>query len=248
MKINQENGPLYVLFGGAFIYLMLFQFIIPQNQFFPQPTEIFYGIIALFEHYNLAFSLASTASAFIISTSISFLIIWMFSGQIINFYLRFSFLRRVIKFFNYIPIIFIPILFLFWLHNNYWVEYIFIFVVSNYFLKTSIFKQLNNYNKTYALVAKNLGVGENKIASEIIWKTILPEIKVNALNKLPILLLLIMVFEYVSESYGVGAVLRNLFEFGDFTGFIALGIILSILSAIVYKLYSYFLNKLIYWE
>ncbi len=231
-----------------FVYILLFEFILPANKFLPKPTILLDSIHSLYLDYNFTSAFLFTFSAiyfvmlvsFIlirIAGSIGFKIVQLFPGLIVLF--------DIGKYF--IPL-FLVLLFELWFGNSAIGEYLFILIIIMGLLKSRLFNSFLSIKEEYLLSARSLGVSEKVIINKVIWKSLEPklfdEISKNHISIWGV----VLIYEFVCKTSGIGNTIYNALKYNDLSVII---IVILFLFA-TFFIMEYFLTRIkkkyFFWE
>jgi len=242
------KSQIYFIVTLIFIYVLLFGFILPPNNFLPKPAILYDALISLFVNYNFVNSFFYTAFIVYISITIAYFLIKIFAGVWLKFLSEYSGIIETIKIFKYLPVLFFVVLYLIWLPASLLTEILFGTLIGFSYLFSILAKTNSQKGNEYILSAESFGISSKKIYSEVRWKICKPGIY-KALSKLQITLWgLILLIEFISESGGVGFILRSSFEYSDLSVLIVLAIIISLIILLGNWVLNYLHKKYIYWE
>ncbi len=242
----QTQKNLKFIFSLFVLYLILFEFIIPKNKFIPQPTTFFESFLHLWSVYDLLFPLLSTASIVYLSIFISFLFVYYFRSLIIKNVITYRSKLQVLNVFKYIPAFFIVLLFSLWFRDSFSAEIVFAILVSLVMIVKKINELILDVKKEYVIFAHQ--VNPNKIFSEVYWKSILPKLFTYLYELQFYLWILILVYEFISESYGIGSIYKQALTYFDIGAVFSISITVSMiiwLSNFIIKLIE---MKKIFWN
>jgi len=230
------------------LYVILFEFVIPANKFFPKPSIIFDSFSDLFSDYNLLSALFLTTLIILFALFFSYLIIYFLRSQVISFIKHFPNIIEILNVLRYIPVFFVPVVLIFIFGANFLTELIFVFIIAISFL----FYKMNDLQKkvsdAYIDSAKSLGVGQLKIYKDIYWKTMEPALT-KSIRKLNIYLWsAALLFEYIAGFFGLGSVYFQGFMYKDISAVFALTIIVFVLMAVVDGLIYLIETRTIFWS
>jgi len=239
----------YILFTLFILWIILFEFIIPENSFLPKPGIVLLTIPALFEEYHLLANFFTTVSAIYLPALLAYLFLFLFRKWIFAesglIYLKSKFISNLAIF---VPAILVGIFFVFWFPHSFFPEYLFSFVVSASWWLIEARMHLNNTNENYTISFRSFGADDSFISKNITWYNMLP----GAFSKLPAFHLhlwgLILVFEFIMDYYGLGAILRQTLLFHDLSALFLLTIIISLISAAGYAFIRALENRFIFWR
>ncbi len=230
------------------LYVILFEFVIPANKYFPKPSIVIDSFSDLFANYNLLSNLFLTVLVVSFTLLFSYLIIYFIRGSLIVFNKQFPDVVEILNTFRYVPILFVPIVLIFIFGANYLTELIFIFLVAITFLLYKINVEQKSINQEYVDSAKSLNVSPAKIYKDIYWKNMEPAL-VKSLKKLNIYLWSsALLFEYIVGYFGLGSVYFQGFMYKDLSAIFALTIMLFVIISVFDVLLYLFETRTIFWS
>lgn len=230
------------------VYVVLFEFVLPENRILPKPSLLIESFPALFSDYNIPGELAITTTIVYLSMLLAYVIISFAAPVLINIFLNYDGIINGLKLFRYFPAFFYAILFAFWFPFSLAAEFFFSFIASLFFLGVIIFQNTGRTKPEYIFTALNLGASEKKVYKDVVWKSVQPDV-FHSLKRLHYYLwVLVLIYEYIGNSAGIGYLYSVLFEYMDFAALFAVAVVVSILICLGNFLIDFFENKLIYWE
>lgn len=242
--------PLFYIFFILFVlWIILFEFILPENGFLPKPGIVLLTIPALFEDYHLLANFFTTVSAVYLPLLLSYLFLflfrqWIFSGSGSK-HLEKKWISVLVYF---IPAIPAGLFLVFWFPHSFYPEYLFSFIISTSWWLIRAGEQVSRLNANYSTAFRSFGADDRFISKHIIWFEVLPGI----FSKLPGFHIhlwgLILIFEFIMNYYGMGAILRQILLFHDLSALFLLTIIISVITAAGYALIRTFEDKFIFWS
>jgi ABC-type nitrate/sulfonate/bicarbonate transport system permease component len=235
------------LFGSiVFVYVMLFEFILPMNKVLPKPTILFESLLHVWQDYGLLAGIMITAGAVYFAIGLSILLLWLFRGAIIKLLLEQKIIFELLQLFKTIPVFILIVLTAFWFDGSELAKVIFIFVVTMISLTRVLAKEIFQTKSEYLDVAKNLN--SSKLYSEVFWNSSLPGL-LNLTERFQrILWLIVLSYEFVSVSFGIGTILRLALLYKDFGAIIVIAIILSLLIWCGTLVIKFIKKKIAFWE
>lgn len=238
-----------ILLTLLFVYVVLFEFILPANMVLPKPSLLLESYESLWNDYDLFTAFAQTTSIAYGSIIIGYAVITLFAGLYIKSSRYFSNLtNNVFRVTRYLPAFFFAVLFAYWFGDSTAAEFVFALIAVIGFCKVTLFYASQNAKEEYILAAKGLGAAPGKIETEVIWKSCQPKVY-GEVNKLHYYVwILLLVYEFVSHSGGFGLLYSTLLNYNDFAGIFAVAILIGVLIFIGDSLLSFIKNKMVYWE
>ncbi|MFH1197033.1 MAG: ABC transporter permease subunit [bacterium] len=252
MTINFKNenlkNMLLVFLAFLLVYITLFEFILPVNRILPKPSLLWESFIALWAHYSLLQNFLVTGSVVYLGIIAGYLIISFLSGYLIKLNVELPGFFNGLRLFRYFPAFFFAMLFSFWFEGSLTGEYIFAISCAVIFIGIALNNSLKEIKSEYVYAALSLGIKKEKIYRDVIWKLNQPAV-VRTLSRLHIYLwTLILIFEFIGASSGLGNVYRFIIYYNDFAALFASAVFISVVIWIGNILIGFIENKLIRWE
>ncbi len=239
----------YILFIIFILWAVLFEFIIPRNGFLPRPGIVILSIPALFEDYHLIPNFFTTISAVYLPPLLSYLLLYLFRQTVFRrtgvIKIFIDFILQVSVFF---PAVLLGILFLFWFPHSFLIEYIFSFIISALWWLTEITSEDINANENYRVSLKSMGADEIFIQKYILWNEVKPAVFGNLKRFHLHLWTIILIFEFISQGYGLGSILSQIMTYRDLSALWLIIILISIIIGAGYIFLKYFENRFIFWS
>jgi ABC-type nitrate/sulfonate/bicarbonate transport system permease component len=230
-----------------FVYLILFEFILPINNILPKPSFIIESFTTIWSDYNIAISLLETYSIIVFSFLGGYFLCWLFRGLTIYFgeeqkeiFSSFSWLRSV-------NIFFVVILVGFWFGDSITAFMIFMMIFQFLGLMNELMK-LNKEDEAYQLTVMSLSSDKNRDMAEIKWKLRIPQIYKSIIEKQSLMWLLVLTYEFIHLDVGVGYVIKQILAYKDFTGLFPIIIITALLYKLNFLLLKISVKKYAFWR
>ncbi|MEW6652597.1 MAG: hypothetical protein AB1394_03905 [Bacteroidota bacterium] len=244
--MNIYKNKLNLLFALFFVYLILFEFILEHNKFLPKPSILFESLFQIWKDYNLLSGIIITAGIVYFSIAISFILLWMLKTPLIKFFANHSSGLGSLQLLKSIPVFMLIMLTSLWFEASELAKSVFIFLVTFFTLLRVLAKELPLTKKEYLETAFNLS--PDKIYSEVYWKSSLPSLFELAVRFQRVLWLIVLVYEFVSMSFGMGTIMRLALLYQDLSGIIIIGIIQAILIWLGTITLQFLKKKIAFWE
>jgi len=244
MNINKNRIKLIAAL--IFVYVILFEFILTHNKFLPKPSILIESLSHIWIDYNLLSGIFITAGIVYFAISLSILLLWVLREPIIKFLIKFSGGLELLQLFKSIPVFLLVIIAAFWFDTSEIAKTIFIIIVSFISLTRVLAKELSRTKREYIEVTRNLNPG--KIYSEVFWKSSLPSLFELAIRFQRILWFIILTYEFVSMSFGMGTIMKLALLYRDISGIIIIGIIQAILIWLGTFALQLVKKKIAFWE
>lgn len=238
----------YLLITLLFVYLILFEFVLPVNKVLPKPSLLLESFLIIWDDYSLLSSLALTTTIIYLSLLIASIIVYYFAGLIVRISMEFPSTNILFQLFKYFPAFFFAIIFVYWFGNSFWAELLFSFCVSIFFFKKRIFELSGSINNNYLTIAKNLGMSDNEIFTNVIRKSILPELFNTVTPIHNYLWIIILIYEFIANSDGLGGVYNTALLYNDFITLFSIAIMISLLIWFGNSVIKFINRKIFFWE
>ena len=249
-EIKSENSlksikqSLSVLAAFIFVYVILFEFILPVNKILPKPTMLWESFGSLWNDYDLLYASGITTSVIYSALIIAYLFVHSLGGKFIKIFYETPGVFTGFRIFKYFTLFFFAVLFSFWFSGSVIAEFIFAFLTAVIFLGIELYHNSQKVRPEYISSAISLGLKPEKIYKEVIGKFAQPAL-FDALFKIHYLLwLIILIYEFLAQTEGFGTIYRLILYYRDFAGMFALGIIISLLIWIGKEMIVFFKSKL----
>ncbi len=246
MKKSNYKNQLYFLLALLFIYVTLFEFILPINRVLPKPSILLESFLHVWKYYNLLEAIVFSAGFVYSSITFGYIIIYLSRKYLANLLLKNSAAFNLLGIFRYVPAFFYAVLFVFWFKQSYLAEFVFATISFLFLFTQKLYQEINLVGEEYIYSAKSLFKGKN--TEQIYWQCALPN-TFNYLKRIHYYLwTLVLIYEFVNNSIGIGSVYRLALEYYDFGGIFVLAIFISILILLGSKLIDFVKTKLAFWE
>lgn len=248
--IKNSTSKIIISFLTAFlfIYILLFEFILPANKILPKPSILYFSISDLFTDYNFLPAFILTVSVIYISIFISYFLIKLFANLLINISFSFPMLNRVFLLGKYFRPIILIFIFSLWFGNNIYAEYLFAVIIVGASLKETLINGTLNIKLEYVEAAKSLNDNKINLNKDVIWKTIQPKLYRTLVKSHFILWSSIIVYEFITRSEGVGNIFRLALKYNDISIIVLLSIIVMITMYLFTILFESIKRKFFFWE
>ncbi len=240
---------LFIYIAAWFIiWAVVFEFIVPVNKFLPAPSVLIRAFGSLWTDYRLGINLLSSVSVLYVSLALSFFLVsylreLFFRGR----GLLFNILLSLEWFAEFVPGIIIGILLVFWFPGSDYTEFLFLFCLCFASLGISLFKLRDQINKGYREAAVSLGIKGREL-SKVEFNSVLP-VLAGSLDRLHYYAwTMLIIFEFINRSYGLGAVLRNALEYKDLSAFTASLVVTGVIIYAGNRLLDLLLEKYVHWN
>ncbi len=245
---SQKNIFLFIL-SYFIIWVFLFEFILPANEILPKPSIVFLSFGALWKDYHLLIGLLNTITSIYISIFAAYLFLLLMSSYLtkadnflVNFFLSIKQLAV------YIPVLAFVIFVLFWFPVSNLIEIIFAFIYAFFSLAILFIKESQHVPNEYLDSAISLGADNKTISKKIIWNAVQPKIFKHILKLHFKLWSIILIFEFIKGSYGLGEIYKLAFIYSDISALFSVTIITGVLIYSGTELIIYLQNKFCHWS
>ena len=152
----------YILFSLFIIWIVLFEFILPENGFLPKPGIVLLTIPALFKDYHLLANFFTTVSAIYLPPLLAYLFLFLVRGRFFEesglLTILIDFISRLSIFF---PAILLGIFLIFWFPHSFFNEYLFSFIIALLWWIIELRQAFSERNKTYISSFRSFGADDN---------------------------------------------------------------------------------------
>ncbi|MGK9369589.1 ABC transporter permease [Melioribacter sp. Ez-97] len=244
--MNKNYGGIKFVVTLLFVYLILFEFILPVNKILPQPSQIIESFAESWKVYDVFQSLASTTTVIYVSMLLAYLLILVALKTGFNLFAAFDF--SAVQPLKYIPFIFPVILFLFWFGASFWGELLFLFVFVSALLKFSAAGKLTNIKQEYVDVAINLGMSKREVAKKVVHKILQKHLYHVLSEKHYLIWMAALFYEYAEKGNGLGGIYYRALYYNDFVFLFVVAIITTVLIWAGDKILVVIEEKYFNWE
>ncbi|KAF0139131.1 MAG: hypothetical protein FD122_3486 [Stygiobacter sp.] len=244
--MNSSRNNFKILSVLTFVYIILFEFILPINKFLPKPTILFESFLHVWQDYSLLSGMLITAGTVYFAIGFSLILLWIFRVAIIKFFLSFSQALEVLQLFKSIPVFLLILMTAFWFDGLELAKIIFAILITFISLSRVLAKELSRIKPEYFTAGLNLN--PQKIYSEVYWKASLPSLLELAIRFQRILWLIVLTYEFVAMSFGMGTIMRLALQYRDFGAIIVIGIIQALLIWLGTVTIKFVKKKIAFWE
>jgi len=247
-KFSEFKDRLKVCLVLIFVYVALFEFILPPFKFIPKPGLLFESFLALWTDYNLFYELAVTTSVVYLAMLLGYMVFYIERGILIKIFIEYPGVANISGIAKYFPFFVIALLTILFFGDSLIVEFAFGFLMVYFFMVKKLLDELPNVKKEYIDSANSLGMTKSKIYKNIIYRSVLPSIFIKFKDLHFALWTVILVYEFIGGFSGIGSIYKSTFNYGDVAGIYALAIFISLLVFIGNMVISFINEKVIYWE
>ncbi len=230
-----------------FVYVVLFEFILPVNKYLPKPSLLYESITHIWQDYSLLYAISISTSMVIVSLLAGYFSSYINAASIFKTAERNIGVVNALKIFLYVPVIFCVALFSFWFSEYYFAEFLFVLLVSVVLSYSALFRCTLKVHSAYVDVAKNLGLTPTDVYQKVYWKSSQPLFTNEYFSIHRLMWGAVLVFEFVVNAHGIGHVMRLVLEYRDFTALINIALMISVLVFIGDSIIRFIRHKFITW-
>jgi NitT/TauT family transport system permease protein len=250
-KIFQPNKNKVIfsfLSGIIFIYIVLFEFVLPANKILPKPSILIESVPSLFQDYNFLSSFLFTFTAIYSVMLMSYFFIKQWNNLLISLAEIFPGLKELFVLGNYFIPLFLIFLFELWFGNSIWGEYFFIFILTMGTLKSTIINEIDSIKAEYILSARSLGLAEKEIVKKVVWKYVQPRVYDSIIKNHVVVWSLVIIYEFVCRTDGIGSILSLALKYNDLSLVIVLIAIIIVAILVMELLLINIKKKYFFWN
>lgn len=244
-SLRSKSGFLLAI---LFIYVVLFEFILPANRILPMPHILFESFLYIWDGYNIIQAIAITSTIVYSSLVVSYFIIQIFAGRLIKFSVEYPGSIEKLKIFRYFPAFFFAIIFAYWFEDSIVAEFLFGLLSSLLLIAGSLLNSSRNFNKTYFDAGLNMNMSRSEVYSKIVFKEIQPVFFSDLFRIHYYLWILVMIYEFICGIEGFGGIYKTALSYKDFAGLFSIAVVISILILIGNSVIKYIDEKIFFWE
>lgn len=227
-KRSTKNS--FILFVTLmFVYIVLFEFILPINKILPKPTLLVESFLHIWKDYNLFFAFTTTTTIIYVSLILSYAALYVGAAQLFKLFVEMEGTVLSFRLFRYLPAFFFAVLFNFWFADSLFAEFLFATLAAIFLASQKLFEESKKVNEEYILVARNLDLTPGDIYEKVYWKFTQPSL-IKYYERIHYLLwVLVLIFEFIGNLHGFGFIYRTALSYNDFTALFTLAIMISLL-------------------
>ncbi|MBA4406171.1 hypothetical protein C0389_02735 [bacterium] len=246
-KDNSFKNSLILFVTLLFVYIILFEFILPVNKILPRPSLLAESFLHIWRDYNLLYAFTITATVIYLMLMLGLLTVYVRIAWLFKLFVEFENSFLSFQFLKYIPAFVLAVIVNYYFANRLAGEFIFAFLLVVFLISKKLFSESKNVKEEYLLVARNLNLTPSDIYEDIYWKSSLPVLAEHMKKIHPYIWLLILTYEFIGNTNGIGSIYHAALAYNDFTALFTLAIIISMLIWIGNYLIGTIKNKLIHW-
>jgi len=246
--IRNSSEKLSIVVALILVYIILFEFVLTPVRFLPKPSILFESFISLWDSYNLAVLLFSTTSIIYFALLLGSLSVTFTAKYLLKIIYEYPGILNISTPFKYFTAFFFAIIFNLWFSDSFIAEFVFALLFVFAFMMSALISESENRREEYILAARSLGLDNNEIYGKVIWKELQPRIFEKLLKLHVSLWMIVLVYEFIGQTEGVGSLYFSAFQYNDIGAIIALGILVSLLILLGNMLIKFLNNKIFFWE
>lgn len=246
---NHKHLWVYIVFSYFLTWVLFFEYILPATKLFPKPSVVLEAIDDLIRDYDLIIHFLSSIGVVYLSILTGYLIVYLIRDILLskNTTILHIF-KSMLWFARYFPAILLGIFLIYWFPGSEISEFIFAVVLNCFILLSVILTAKKKIKSEYVESAISFGADAKNVNRNIIWKSLLPEIK-NEMFKLHMFLWSsIIVFEFIKGGYGIGVLLNSALLYNDISALVAISLLTGITIIMFYSAFRKILNRVVFWE
>jgi len=230
------------------LYIVLFEFTLVEQSFFPKPSLLFESFISLWSQYNLLDVFFETTEVIFPAMLASILILEIGIKLFLSIFLNYNGIKNITAPFKYFSFFFFALLLNLVFPESLLAEFIFalIFIFGNLFGILS--DATDSITEEYIHSAKSLGLSNGKILQKVIWKNIKPKVYNNISSIHTQTWIVVIIYEFIGALNGIGSLYKVAFDYNDLSAIFALGIFIALIILVVNLLIKAVVAKLIFWK
>ncbi|NOX18271.1 MAG: hypothetical protein GXO87_08310 [Chlorobi bacterium] len=245
--MGTNNLSAKITLAALFVYVVLFEFILPPIKIVPVPSELPNVLTSLFADYHLLFAFGSSLLAVLSAILFSAFLLFLFSKNIAQIIDKYKTSIKALNGIRYLTLVSVAALFALWFGDSLYAELIAVFL---FFFSDMFFTALDKsagINSAYIDAALGLKISEDKIYKEVYFKSLLPFIR----DKLTSLHLSLWAFLLIYEIFAgenLGAIFKMIAIYSDYSALFLFVIILALMIFILNYLLQTLIDKTIFWN
>lgn len=248
MKKNSSfKNSLTLFITLLFVYIVLFEFILPVNKILPRPGLLAESFFHIWRDYNLIYAFTVSTTVIYLMLVIGLLAVYVRIAWLMKFFVEFEETILSLRLFKYLPAFFFAVIFNLWFDDKLLGEFIFAFLIVLFLILKKLFEESKLVKEEYLLVAHNLDLTSGDIYKNVYWKSSLPNLSEHFKQIHYYLWVLILVYEFIGNSNGIGFIYRTALAYNDFTALFTLALMIALLIWFGNYLIGTVKNKLIHW-
>lgn len=246
-KNSSVKNSIVLFITLLFVYIILFEFILPINKILPKPSLLVESFLHIWRDYNLIYAFTISATVIYLMLILGFIFVYVRVALLTKLFVEFEGSILSLRLFKYLPAFFFAVIFNFWFPDKLIGEFIFAFILVLFLVSKKLFAESKNVKEEYLLVARNLNLTPSDIYEDVYWKSSLPVLSKYIKQIHYYLWVLVLVYEFIGNSYGVGSIYRTALVYNDFTALFTLALMIALLIWFGDYLIGSIQNKLIRW-
>lgn len=239
----------YFLLSYFILWIVLFEFILPSNNFLPKPSIVLDSFGALWSDYHLLRNFISSVASIYISIIAAYYLLRILNKSLLNEKEGFrNFIFSIEWFSKFVPGIVLGFFLIYWFPHSEYIKYLFIFIV----VFNTLFLKHNNLSskikREYIDSALSLGANNSIIANKVIWKSLQPDLMNHIYNSHLYFWAMLIIFEFANNGEGFGYIFRRGLEYKDLSALVAMLLITGLIIFLGSLIIRISRNKFFFWS
>jgi len=248
-KKSYNTKLFYFILFYVLLWIVLFEFILPVNNFLPKPSIVMESFPDLWKDYDLPSHYLSTIAVISISIFLAYILVKLLSPYLIEKENFISLFINSLEWFSeFIPGIVIGLLLIFWFPESEYTEFIFALAAAFTSLMIKFQNESEHVNDEYITSAMSLRISQNKIDRFIIWNNVKPKLFEHLFSLHLFIWSILIVFEFIKGGLGLGVIFRKALEFRDLSAIFSAFIITGISVYIGIVILKFLRKKFAFWN
>ncbi len=243
-----SRGKIKITASLLFIYVILFEFILPVNQILPRPTLLWDSFFALWSDYNLLPYMAVTTTVVYLTLIAGYIFVDLLSNIFTNLFLKYPAIMIFPALFKYFPAFVFTVISYFWFSESLSGEFIFAIFISLFFILNILNKEIHSVPQHYIESGVSLGLKKKDLYKKLIWKYSQAEIFIQLKRLHYYLWSFVLLFEFIGGSGGIGSIFHLTVKYDDLSAVILLGFIVYLLIWIGDLIIDIIRKRFIFWQ
>ena len=246
-KSSSSKNSIVLFITLLFVYIVLFEFILPVNKILPKPSLLIESFLNIWRDYNLIYAFTVSTTVIYLMLILGLLIVYLIITWLMQLFVDYEDSILSLRLFKYLPAFFFAVIFNLWFEDSILGEFIFALLLVIFLLSKKLFEESKHVKKEYISIAHNLDITPKDIYKDIYWTSSLPKLIEHLKQIHYYLWVLILMYEFIGDSSGIGSVYRQALTYNDFTALFTLASLIALLIWLGDFLIQTIKNELIHW-
>lgn len=246
-KDSSVKNRIVLFITLLFVYIALFEFILPVNKILPRPSLLAESFLYIWRDYNLIYAFTISTTVIYLMLMLGFFLVYIRIAWLMKVFVELEATILSLRLFRYLPAFFFAVIFNLWFNEKLLGEFMFALTLVLFLMSKKIFEESKNVKEEYILIARNLNSTPGDIYKDIYWKSSLPALSEYVKQIHYYLWVLVLLYEFIGNSFGLGSIYRQALGYNDFTALFTLAIMIALLIWFGSFLIETIKNKLIHW-